>query len=112
MRSLRRTSIRFARRCSRLQGFAGLLPAQLPPPLPWSYATATLTATGATPGAVITFRSGGASGPVLCTAVADRNGNVTCKGVINPVQSGLGYTATTPVPGGFLTASNIFMLCL
>ncbi|MEV7472057.1 Ig-like domain repeat protein, partial [Streptomyces kronopolitis] len=82
------------------------------PPLPWSYATATLLATGATPGAVITFHSGGANGPVLCTAVADSNGNATCKAVITPVQSGLGYTATTPVPGGFLTSTSTLHLCL
>ncbi|MFF3748686.1 Ig-like domain repeat protein [Streptomyces kronopolitis] len=82
------------------------------PPLPWSYATATLLATGATPGAVITFHSDGANGPVLCTAVADSFGNATCKGIINPVQSGLGYTATTPVPGGFLTSTSTLRLCL
>ncbi|MFF4283427.1 Ig-like domain repeat protein, partial [Streptomyces kronopolitis] len=82
------------------------------PPLPWSYATATLTATGATPGATVTFRSGGVSGPVLCTAVADVYGNATCKATINPVQSGLGYTATTPVAGGFLTSTSTMTLCL
>ncbi|GLW19767.1 hypothetical protein Stsp01_65100 [Streptomyces sp. NBRC 13847] len=82
------------------------------PPLPWSYATATLTATGATPGATVTFHSGGANGPVLCTAVADMYGNATCKATINPVQSGLGYTATTPVAGGFLTSTSTMTLCL
>ncbi|RXS73786.1 Ig-like domain repeat protein [Streptomyces sp. TM32] len=83
------------------------------PPLPWSFAHTTLTATGATPGAVVTFHQDGAGGPVLCTAVADANGNASCTAnlsvfqVLTPT-----YTATTPVAGGFLTSSSTLLPCL
>ncbi|MEU5548035.1 Ig-like domain-containing protein, partial [Streptomyces sioyaensis] len=82
------------------------------PPLPWSFAHATLTATGATPGATITFHSDGAGGPVLCTAVADTNGNATCTAHLTVLQLASGYTATTPAPGGFLTSHNTLTPCI
>ncbi|RXS73790.1 hypothetical protein EST92_21855 [Streptomyces sp. TM32] len=83
------------------------------PPSPWSFAHTTLTVTGATPGAVVTFHQDGAGGPVLCTAVADANGNASCTAnlsvfqVLTPT-----YTATTPVAGGFLTSSSTLLPCL
>ncbi|MFF7234588.1 Ig-like domain repeat protein [Streptomyces sioyaensis] len=82
------------------------------PPLPWSFARATLTATGATPGAVLTFHSDGAGGPVLCTAVADANGNASCTANLTVFQLASGYTATTPVPGGFLSSSSTLTPCI
>ncbi|WP_433856203.1 Ig-like domain repeat protein [Streptomyces kronopolitis] len=82
------------------------------PPLPWSFAHTTLTVTGATPGAVVTFHSDGAGGPVLCTAVADANGNASCPVNLTVFQLAAGYTATTPVPGGFLTSSSTLFPCI
>ncbi|MEV6569365.1 Ig-like domain repeat protein [Streptomyces kronopolitis] len=82
------------------------------PPLPWSFALATLTATGATPGATIAFRSGAANGPVLCTAVADSSGNASCTTNLSVFQLALGYTATTPTTGGLLTSTNTLSPCL
>ncbi|MFI9082344.1 Ig-like domain repeat protein [Streptomyces sioyaensis] len=82
------------------------------PPLPWSFVHATLTATGAPPGAVVTFHSDGASGAVLCTAVADTNGTASCTADLTIFQLASGYTATTPVLGGSLTSSSTLTLCL
>ncbi|MEV7472002.1 Ig-like domain repeat protein, partial [Streptomyces kronopolitis] len=82
------------------------------PPLPWSFARATLTATGATPGATITFHSDGPGGPVLCTAVADTFGNATCVANLTVFQLASGYSATTPVSGGFLTSSSTLTPCI
>ncbi|MEV7468636.1 Ig-like domain-containing protein [Streptomyces kronopolitis] len=82
------------------------------PPLPWSFAHTTLTVTGATPGAVVTFHSDGPGGPVLCSAVADANGNASCQTNLTVFQLGSGYTATTPVPGGFLTSSSTLSPCI
>ncbi|MEU5547675.1 Ig-like domain-containing protein [Streptomyces sioyaensis] len=82
------------------------------PPLPWSFAHATLTVTGATPGSTVTFHSDGAGGPVLCTAVADSFGNASCVATLSIFQLLSGYTATTPVPGGFLTSSSTLLPCL
>ncbi|MEU5548056.1 recombinase family protein [Streptomyces sioyaensis] len=82
------------------------------PPLPWSFAHTTLTATGATPGATVTFHSDGAGGPVLCTAVADTNGNANCTANLTIFQLASGYTATTPVPGGSLTSSSTLLPCI
>ncbi|MFF3749333.1 hypothetical protein ACFYYH_02555 [Streptomyces sp. NPDC002018] len=82
------------------------------PPLPWSFAHTTLTVTGATPGAVVTFHSDGAGGPVLCTAVADVNGNASCPVNLTVFQLASGFTATTPVPGGFLTSSSTLSPCI
>ncbi|MFI9081398.1 Ig-like domain repeat protein [Streptomyces sioyaensis] len=82
------------------------------PPLPWSFAHATLTATGATPGTTVTFHSDGPSGPILCTAVADTFGNASCTANLSIFQLLSGYTATTPVPGGFLTSHGTLLPCI
>ncbi|MFF3748790.1 hypothetical protein [Streptomyces kronopolitis] len=59
----------------------------------------------------MTFRSGGAGGPVLCTAVADTYGNATCTANLTITQIGAGYTATTPTPAGPLTATSTLTPC-
>ncbi|MEV7468629.1 Ig-like domain repeat protein, partial [Streptomyces kronopolitis] len=82
------------------------------PPLPWAFAHTTLTATGATPGALVTFHSDGAGGPVLCQAVADSNGKASCSATLSVFQLLSGYTATTPVAGGFLTSSSTLLPCI
>jgi hypothetical protein len=85
-----------------------------PPFFPY-FSTTTLSVTGATPGATITFHSDGPTGPVLCTAVADTFGNASCTIHPDPLTLGAlvlsGYSATTPVPGGQLSSSSTVRLC-
>ncbi|MFI1156780.1 Ig-like domain repeat protein [Streptomyces sioyaensis] len=60
-------------------------------------ASATFTATGATPGSTVTFHLGtGPSGPVACTAVADASGTATCNATLSLFQLlFVTYTATS-----------------
>ncbi|MYX08758.1 Ig-like domain repeat protein [Streptomyces sp. SID8375] len=83
------------------------------PPLPWAFATATFSASGATPGAVVTFHLDGPSGPVVCTAVANASGNASCTATLNIGQVLYSsYTATTPSAGGTLSSSSTLGICL
>ncbi|SCK05914.1 Bacterial Ig-like domain (group 1) [Streptomyces sp. SceaMP-e96] len=83
------------------------------PPLPWAFATATFSASGATPGAVVTFHLDGPSGPVVCTAVANASGNASCTATLNIGQVLYSsYTATTPTAGGTLSSSSTLGICL
>ncbi|WP_328386954.1 hypothetical protein OHS81_25360 [Streptomyces sp. NBC_00400] len=79
------------------------------PPLPWAFATATFTASGATPGATVTFHLDGPAGPVVCTAVANASGNASCTATLNVGQVLFsGYTATS----GGASSSSTLSVCL
>ncbi|MGW7486812.1 Ig-like domain repeat protein, partial [Streptomyces sp. NPDC054786] len=75
------------------------------PPLPWAFATATFSASGATPGATVTFHLDGPGGPVVCTAVANASGNASCTATLNIGQVLFaGYTA---ISGGVSSSSTL-----
>ncbi|MEV0415017.1 Ig-like domain-containing protein, partial [Streptomyces sp. NPDC050448] len=79
------------------------------PPLPWAFATATFSASGATPGATVTFHLDGPAGPVVCTAVADASGNASCTATLTITQVLFAsYTATS----GGVSSSNTLSICL
>ncbi|MCF3147276.1 Ig-like domain repeat protein, partial [Streptomyces platensis] len=83
------------------------------PPLPWAFAQATFSASGATPGSLVTFHLGGANGPVVCTATADASGNASCTATLNIGQVGFAtYTATTTGASGPLQSSSSLGICL
>ncbi|MFD6231322.1 Ig-like domain repeat protein, partial [Streptomyces sp. NPDC060232] len=78
------------------------------PPLPWAFATATFSASGATPGATVTFHLDGPAGPVVCTAVADASGNASCTATLTIGQVLYsGYTATS----GGVSSSSTLSIC-
>ncbi|PJN18408.1 hypothetical protein CG724_12360 [Streptomyces sp. CB02120-2] len=79
------------------------------PPLPWAFATATFSASGATPGATVTFHLDGPAGPVVCTAVANASGNASCTATLTITQVLFaGYTATS----GGVSSSSTLSICL
>ncbi|MFF4645094.1 Ig-like domain repeat protein, partial [Streptomyces sp. NPDC001389] len=79
------------------------------PPLPWAFATATFSASGATPGATVIFHLDGPAGPVVCTAVADASGNASCTATLTIGQVLFAsYTATS----GGVSSSNTLSICL
>ncbi|MFG2827913.1 Ig-like domain repeat protein [Streptomyces sp. NPDC048434] len=79
------------------------------PPVPWAFATATFSASGATPGATVTFHLDGPAGPVVCTAVANASGNASCTATLNIGQVLFaGYTATS----GGVSSSSTLSVCL
>ncbi|MGX1756374.1 Ig-like domain repeat protein [Streptomyces lydicus] len=79
------------------------------PPLPSAFATATFSASGATPGATVTFHLDGPAGPVACTAVADGSGNASCTATLSVGQVlFVSYTATS----GGASSSNTLSICL
>ncbi|MDT0458062.1 Ig-like domain-containing protein [Streptomyces sp. DSM 41527] len=79
------------------------------PPLPSAFATATFSASGATPGATVTFHLDGAAGPVVCTAVADASGNASCTATLTVSQVlFVSYTATS----GGASSSSTLSICL
>jgi hypothetical protein len=84
------------------------------PPLPWSFAHATFSVSGAPPGAVVSFHVGGAANPVVCTAQASPTGIASCTANLNITQLlSPTYTATTtPISGGTLTATSSLSPCI
>ncbi|MFK4247858.1 beta strand repeat-containing protein [Streptomyces angustmyceticus] len=79
------------------------------PPLPSAFATATFSASGATPGATVTFHLDGAAGPVACTAVADASGNASCTATLTVGQ--VLFTSYTATSGG-ASSSSTLSICL
>lgn len=82
------------------------------PPLPWAFANATFTATGAAPGTLVTFHLDGAGGPVVCTAAADATGTATCTGNLSVFQLvNTTYTATATISGSQVSSSSTLLPC-
>ncbi|MGW8395816.1 Ig-like domain repeat protein, partial [Streptomyces lydicus] len=71
------------------------------PPVPWAFAHATFSASGATPGSTVTFS---VMGSTVCTAVADASGNASCTGNLTVTQA-LASTYTASSGGVTVTGS-------
>ncbi|MFD8328943.1 Ig-like domain repeat protein, partial [Streptomyces lydicus] len=76
------------------------------PPVPWAFAHATFSVSGATPGSTVTFS---VLGGTVCTAVADASGNASCTGNLSITQA---LAATYTASSGGVTVTGTLGPCL
>ncbi|MFI0216513.1 Ig-like domain repeat protein [Streptomyces lydicus] len=76
------------------------------PPVPWAFAHATFSASGATPGSTVTFS---VLGGTVCTAVADASGNASCTANLSITQA---LAATYTASSGGVTVTGTLGPCL
>ena len=74
--------------------------------MPWAFAHATFSVSGATPGSTVTFS---VLGGTVCTAVADASGNASCTANLSITQA---LAATYTASSGGVTVTGTLGPCL